>query len=138
MKRVKLIALILILLIFYLILFPYSVNANTIAKTDYLEPGTSKTDDLYGIIDPDDYEPGTLKQEELGRLPSITGNILATIKNIGIIIAVIILSIIGLKYIFGSLEEKAEYKENMTLYVIGCFLLAMATTIPSIIYDIIN
>ena len=37
-----------------------------------------------------------------------------------------------------SVDEKANYKENMVPYVVGCLLLAMSSTIPSIIYDVLN
>lgn len=90
------------------------------------------------IIDTNNYKPGEVTESESSKITSIAGTVLATIRNIGIISSVVIMSIIGLKYMLGSLEEKANYKENMLPYIIGCLLLAMSATIPSIIYDIIN
>ena len=45
------------------------------------------------------------------------------LRFIGIFLAIGVLMIIGIKYITGSLEEKAAYKKTMIPYLIGCFLL---------------
>ena len=119
MKKNKLIMFIIIALL--IVVFPLTINA--------------------AQIDTDDYDAATkapLKSSDLGQGAQIAADILATIRNVGIIISLIILTIIGIKYILGSIDEKAEYKGNMALYVAGVFLLMMATTIPSIIYDIMN
>ena len=50
----------------------------------------------------------------------------------------VVLSIIGLKYMLASLDEKANYKENMIPYIVGCALLVLCTTLPSIIYSIVQ
>lgn len=89
----------------------------------------------FAIDDPNYYNPGELNDRKIG---NIIGDILANIKVVGICIAVVMLTIIGLKYIICSVDEKATYKENMIPYVVGCFLLASATTIPSIVYDLVN
>ena len=89
-------------------------------------------------INPEDYAVGKIEQEDVGTLATMTGNILATIRTIGVLASVIVLSIIGVKYMFGSLQEKADYKQDLFTYVFGCLLLMMATTIPSIIYDMMN
>lgn len=93
---------------------------------------------LATTIDTEKYNPGHIDRNEGKRITSMAGKVLGTIRNVGVVISVIIISIIGLKYMLCSLEEKANYKENMIPYVVGCFLLALATTIPSIIYDVLN
>lgn len=56
------------------------------------------------------------------------------IRTIGIFVAVGVIMIIGIKYMTGSLEEKANYKKSMLPYLIGCILLFGASTIaPQII-----
>lgn len=89
-------------------------------------------------IDPEEYDPGSIGRGDADRVVNIAGKILGAVRNCGIIISVIVIAIIGLKYMFCSLEEKANYKENMIPYVVGCFILMMATTIPSLVYDILN
>ena len=90
------------------------------------------------VIDTSGYNPGSLTTDDTSKIASLTGTILATIRNVGIIASVVVLTIIGLKYMFGSLEEKANYKESMIPYIVGCFLLVGCTTIPSIVYEIVN
>ncbi|MBQ3145576.1 MAG: hypothetical protein IJB90_03275 [Clostridia bacterium] len=92
----------------------------------------------FAVENPDFYDPGGIDGTDSQKVGNIIGDVLATIRVIGICIAVVMLTIIGLKYILSSLEEKAAYKENMIPYIAGCFLLACATTIPSIVYDIVN
>lgn len=64
------------------------------------------------------------------------GRILGAIQNIGIIAAVIIAAVIGLKYILGSAEERAEYKQTLVPYVIGLVLLVTIPTVANILYKV--
>ena len=116
MKNIK--VLILVILAVLIISFPLNINATQ--------------------INPGDYEPNPINQRDMGELPTVTADILATIRNIGAICSVVIMTIIGLKYMLSSLEERAEFKENFKLYVVGVLLLSMATIIPSVVYDIMN
>ena len=58
------------------------------------------------------------------------GNRIATIlRNVGIVISVLVLMVIGIKYMLGSAEEKAEYKKTMIPYLVGAVVLLGASTI---------
>ena len=64
------------------------------------------------------------------------GNSLITIiTTIGIVVSVIVLIILGLKYMVGSVEEKATYKKTLLPYVIGATLVFAASAIAGIIYS---
>ncbi len=68
----------------------------------------------------------------------IMGNKLITaVSTIGSIISVIILIVIGIKYMLGSTEEKAEYKKAFLPYTIGASLVFSASVIAGIIYNLI-
>ena len=56
------------------------------------------------------------------------------IRNIAIIASVIILMVLGVKYMLGSVEEKAEYKKSFIPLIIGIILVVSATTIASFIF----
>ena len=61
------------------------------------------------------------------------------IQDLGnVIISVAILSIIGIKYMTGSVEEKAEYKKTMLPYVIGAVILFGITSFIGIIVDLVK
>lgn len=65
-----------------------------------------------------------------------TGNgIITVLTVIGTVISVIVLIILGLKYMMGSVEEKAEYKKTMMPYVIGAALVFAASAIAGMIYS---
>ena len=73
--------------------------------------------------------------------PTLTakaGTVLQIINTIGIILAVIILILIGLKYMLSSVEAKADFKKALIPYIIGIVLLVASTTIPNVIYQMVN
>lgn len=61
--------------------------------------------------------------------------IIGALKGIGTIVAVAILIVIGIKYMMGSAEEKAEYKKVMIPYIIGAVLIFAAPYIAGAIYN---
>ena len=60
------------------------------------------------------------------------------IRNIGIIVAVISLMIIGIKELFASAEQKSKYKESLPGYLIGIVMVIAVSLLPSLIYDIVK
>lgn len=60
------------------------------------------------------------------------------IRVIGIFIAVGAMMVIGIKYVTGSIEEKANYKKSMMPYVIGCFVLFGASYLAPEIKDLFS
>jgi len=68
-----------------------------------------------------------------------TGNgIITVLTVIGTVISVIVLIILGLKYMMGSVEERAEYKKTMMPYVIGAALVFAASAIAGILYSFLS
>lgn len=62
-------------------------------------------------------------------------NILGIVSTGASIIAVIILIVLGIKYMMGSAEEKAEYKKTLLPYIIGAIFVFGAGAICSIIFN---
>ena len=73
-----------------------------------------------------------------GRLTDFGNNIIAVVQVVGVIVAVIILLVLGIKYMMGSAEEKADYKKSMIPYIIGAILIFAGTSIVRIVYDLTN
>lgn len=73
----------------------------------------------------------------IGFIKEVGQDIYSVIFTLGIVSSVIVLSIIGLKYMMGSVEEKAEYKKSLMPYVIGCALVFGASTLANILYNFI-
>lgn len=84
------------------------------------------------------YAPGDLDATSSDKIESMTSRILTVISNIGIAISVIMLAILGVKYMLGSVEEKAEYKEGLVPYVVGAFILFGITSFMKILIGIGN
>ena len=84
---------------------------------------------------PDLWEP-TLEDDSA--LNEKVENILGIINAIGIVVAIIVLMVLGVKYMLGSVEEKADYKKTIIPYLIGMFLLVSVTTLPNLIYQIVT
>ena len=77
----------------------------------------------------------------LGGASSFTakvGSVLGFIRNIGAIVSVIAISIIGVKYMIGSVEEKAEYKKNLIPFVFGLVFFTGIVTIVTFILRVTN
>ena len=66
-----------------------------------------------------------------------TIGIIATgIQTIGIILSVIVIGILGIKFMTGSVEEKADYKKSIIPYLVGTILLVTIGTIIRIINNL--
>ena len=68
-------------------------------------------------------------------LKSRVGIILGVIQTVGTVSSVGILMILGINYLVGSVEAKAEYQKTMRTYLIGAVLLFAGSNIPQIIYE---
>ncbi len=62
-------------------------------------------------------------------LEGVGANIVDIVTTIGIIVAVVVLLVLGIKYMMGSASEKAEYKKTMIPYLIGAILIFGASAI---------
>lgn len=63
-------------------------------------------------------------------------NIVATLRNIAAIAAVVIIAILGIKYMLGSVEEKAEYKKSFVPLIVGVVVVVLALQIANMIFGI--
>lgn len=70
------------------------------------------------------------------QIKSIGGKILSAVTTAGIVLSVIMLAVLGVKYMMGSAEEKAEYKKSMMPYLIGAVLIFAASTIATAVYNL--
>lgn len=91
-----------------------------------------------GTIDPNDYKPPTLTSDEAQPAMDKIKPIIGVITTIGIITSVATLVVLGIKYMVGSIEEKAEYKKSMIPYLIGAFLIFAISTVVTFIMNISN
>ena len=81
-----------------------------------------------GDLTPD---PGT----DVSGIRTFGQRLVAIIQTIGVVVAVVIMLILGIKYMLGSAEDKAEYKKSMIPYIVGAILIFASTTIVNIVYQ---
>ena len=69
-------------------------------------------------------------------LSGLGNSIITILTTVGSVLSVVVLIILGLKYMIGTVEEKAGYKKTMLPYVIGAALVFAASVIAGIIYRV--
>ena len=84
-----------------------------------------------GSVDPNNVS-GAQQITKLG------GTIVGILQVLGIVVAVVVLLVIGIKYMMGSAEEKAEYKKVMIPYIVGALLIFASTTIVNVVYNMFS
>lgn len=75
---------------------------------------------------------------DLVSLKDLSDTLYNTLLVIGIVAAIIVGLIMGIKFILGSIEEKAEIKEMVIPYIIGCIVVFGAFTIWQIVVNILQ
>ena len=87
------------------------------------------------IEHPGYFKPNEITSEDTKVVTEKAGKILGTISTIGIVISVLTSMILGIKYMFGSVEEKADYKKTLIPITIGIIMISAIFTIVDIIYS---
>ena len=64
---------------------------------------------------------------------TLGGTIIQYVTAAAMVIAVVMVAILGVKYMMGSVEEKAEYKKSFVPLLVGAVLVFGAATIARII-----
>ena len=119
MKNKKILSLIIISLLAIIILTPtFAMASGPIDNPDAFDPRNN----------------GETSTKAVGKAKII----LNAISTAGLVIGVITLMIIGIKYMTGSVQEKAEYKKTMFSFLIGAVLLVSISVIVKFINNITN
>lgn len=82
-------------------------------------------------------DPATISSESVSGADSVKrlgGQVLNIIQVVGSVVSVVVLVVLGIKYMMGSTEEKAEYKKTLIPYVVGAILIFAASNIASMVY----
>lgn len=90
------------------------------------------------LEDPVKYLPGSNWRTNSSSFIKIGNNILGAIRIFGSAVAVIVLMWLGIKYMVGSVSDKAEYKQTMIPYIIGAVMLFAIPNIIGIIFGFVT
>ncbi len=130
MKKVKQIYKVVIIFFIMILSLGYNISfAAQDSSSDDVEEATGFSQGSW--ISPDYYDPGELNDG--GEIINIGNEIIGILRFVGSFASVIFIVVIGIKYMMGSVEEKAEYKKTMWPYFVGALLVFGITTFLSII-----
>lgn len=86
-------------------------------------------------LNPNDYQT-TLQYGDASEIFDKGAVVLKLLRNIAAIVSVVTLTIIGVRYMVGSVEQKAEYKQTMFPVAVGCILVGSLSAILTVIQSI--
>lgn len=76
-----------------------------------------------------------LEQKVPSKVSEIAGVIIRFLRNISIIITVLVIAVLGIKFMIGSVQEKAEYKKAYINIIIGVVFITLVTSIIDVIFS---
>ena len=88
----------------------------------------------YLALTPSDIN-GTDNPQGSTEIQSVGNSIVGILQVVGIVLSVVVLIVLGIKYMLGSAEEKADYKKSMIPYVVGAALIFAASAFAQVIYN---
>lgn len=92
---------------------------------------TTFAENVGGVnVNPDTSAAGATTATKVG------DQVVGIIKVVGIFVSIGAIMVIGVKYMMGSAEEKAEYKKVLIPYLIGAVLLFAASAFATQIYNL--
>lgn len=89
-------------------------------------------------VNPDDYKPNNIYSGDAKDAIDLGKKIIGGITVLGTIVAVVGTMVLGIKYMVGSIEERAEYKKSMMPMLIGMILIFGVSWIIRLIYNIVS
>lgn len=110
-------------------------NTGTLERPPHQQQATEALDDP--LQNPDIYDP-SLGPQESSEFVKVANMILGIVRAIGTILSVIMAIMLGIKYLMGSVDEKADFKKTMIPYIVGIVLLFAGSQIVGIIQSLVS
>lgn len=73
---------------------------------------------------------------DLGDLKTTAAKVVKALRNIAAIIAILVITILGIKYMIGSTEERAEYKKSFIPLIVGIVVVVAAASIATALFSV--
>lgn len=88
----------------------------------------------YAEVSVTDFE-GNTEGQAAEKVTDISKNIIGIVQVVGTAAAVVMLVVLGIKYVVASASEKAEIKKSAPIYVVAAVFIFAAVNILAIIQD---
>lgn len=69
---------------------------------------------------------------------TIAGNIVKAIRDVAVIAAVVLITVLGFKYMVGSAEQKSEYHKSYIPLIVGICVIAAASQLATMIFTAVQ
>lgn len=89
-------------------------------------------------VDPNTWKTQPGDKIKTNDISNFSASIINVVAIVGSAAAIITLIILGIKYMMGSAEEKAEYKKTLLPYIIGAAMVFGASVLVGVIYNFMN
>lgn len=86
-------------------------------------------------IDPSTWKTAEGDKIQTEDITNFSASIINVVSIVGSAAAIITLVILGIKYMMGSAEEKAEYKKTLLPYIVGAAMVFGASVLTGVIYN---
>ena len=123
-----------------IIMIGISFNAMVMAKEEFEIETISNVkiaDVIYPTKDIGAYDK-VITDQSSNKVMDMGNKIIGAIQLIGSIVSVLTLVVLGIKYMTGSVEERAEYKKTMMPYVVGAVMVFAITNLLKILENVIS
>lgn len=94
----------------------------------------AEQDDITSM-DPGNWSTQPANKIQTGDIMNFSASIINVVSIVGSAAAIVTLIILGIKYMMGSAEEKAEYKKTLLPYIIGAAMVFGASIFTGVIYN---
>lgn len=86
-------------------------------------------------VDPNTWKHQPGDKIKTDDITNFSASLINVISIVGSAAAIITLIVLGIKYMMGSAEEKAEYKKTLLPYIIGAAMVFGASVLTGVIYN---
>ena len=90
------------------------------------------------LEDLNSFKPSGPDEDDVNIISTKAGGIYQTLIVIGVVVGAITILVIGIKYMVGSVEQKAEYKKTMIPYLVGAAMIMGISTILGVFSGIME
>ena len=90
---------------------------------------------VFAAIKPSDIKGSDTAINGENEISTVGKSLVGILQTVGIVLSVVVLIILGIKYMMGSAEEKADYKKSMMPYIIGAALIFAASAFAEVIFQ---
>lgn len=84
--------------------------------------------------------PGNIQPDytniNMNGIQTTASKVMGLIRNVAVVAGVILIAVLGVKYMLGSVEEKADYKKSFMPLIIGAVVVMAATQIATMIFSL--